>query len=1042
MAEPTEKVVMRDQTGRLYQVAPERVAQVQRDQGWTLAGKAEVAQRVAKREQYGKYGSGMQQLQAAVETGLRTATFGAAPGFGDDADIAGRREVLREQSQVTSAVAQGLGAVLPAIATGGIATAGAGAVGLGVRGVAAASMLAEGAVGGAAEALEEAEGDWSKVKASDVLLYGVGGEIVGRAIPAVLKKAGRKAMGLGGGRATRGGEQLLAKAERKASEAAPDVAEGVPHGPDRDTFLVGSEKEIIDRSANKVAKGMDQLSKDFDEVMGVGVKPAKLKKIVAPTSEVQREWASGTSQSMLDLRARIRPDASTYKPARRAVPIDRDAYLATFREAADEIADELDDEIIESLAQSGVDAKVGSPSWRRAEQEVLLARVSGQKRATVPRIAPGEDAIDYRKVPGLGPVAKDLDRLLVEHSKRLDGAVEGHEWFTAADSFKRELAKRESKLVSITRGATPPPEAEDLLAMVRGMRSQVRKDLERTDLWGKAGEYQAGVNAAFHDEWIPGSQETSRALAQRMGKDFHTGLPKYRHNPASARSYLQADEVGRGLTPEHLKKQLAGAESAVATHRKYSTASESQLKRMEVTVREIREQIALADEVKGAKKRAFEREGIEKEAARREKERARGAKAPSADGASTFAEEAAEFAAETVLGPIPYAGRISRHLIRKFKKGRAARAALAAEEAAASTPGTRAARGLSQDDIRRAADDAFRAPDSASLGAKPDAQPRSAGQRGSAELGALGAATVAGGAALAAPAVAEGLSKDEQKELRKAARTATVIENLRRSRDAAIGMAARGAVRGSRRRQALGVERMAEREAGVDVALTDHAASRFQGDYPSPRAAFEARKRILEQLRQDPMALHEALASSFGMLPDLGPELFGEVAGRVQVATQYLQNNLPAQLAISVVRPNGIPLSRATMRDFMLKWNSVTDPYSVLEDVRDGIASPTQIAALRATDPDTYERLKVRMIQEIAETPEQIPIQRKVRFDTLFGADGTAGRAYSWSFARSMKEAAQARKQSAGPPPGIAGKTGSKPAQGLRNIQSSVTNSG
>jgi hypothetical protein len=130
------------------------------------------------------------------------------------------------------------------------------------------------------------------------------------------------------------------------------------------------------------------------------------------------------------------------------------------------------------------------------------------------------------------------------------------------------------------------------------------------------------------------------------------------------------------------------------------------------------------------------------------------------------------------------------------------------------------------------------------------------------------------------------------------------------------------------------------------------------------------------------------------------------------------------------------------MRDFMLKWNSVTDPYSVLEDVRDGIASPTQIAALRATDPDTYERLKVRMIQEIAETPEQIPIQRKVRFDTLFGADGTAGRAYSWSFARSMKEAAQARKQSAGPPPGIAGKTGSKPAQGLRNIQSSVTNSG
>lgn len=51
MAEVDGKIVMQSKDGHLYQVAPEDVPTVARDQGWTVAGDAAVQKRLEERAQ-------------------------------------------------------------------------------------------------------------------------------------------------------------------------------------------------------------------------------------------------------------------------------------------------------------------------------------------------------------------------------------------------------------------------------------------------------------------------------------------------------------------------------------------------------------------------------------------------------------------------------------------------------------------------------------------------------------------------------------------------------------------------------------------------------------------------------------------------------------------------------------------------------------------------------------------------------------------------------------------------------------------------------
>ncbi len=100
MAEP---IIMRSPEGRLYEIAPEQVEAVQRDQGYVPASEEEVGERTGEREQYAKYGSTGQQALGLADAAVRNFTVGAfkgVPGSGTEDERRERAQVVQEESPV------------------------------------------------------------------------------------------------------------------------------------------------------------------------------------------------------------------------------------------------------------------------------------------------------------------------------------------------------------------------------------------------------------------------------------------------------------------------------------------------------------------------------------------------------------------------------------------------------------------------------------------------------------------------------------------------------------------------------------------------------------------------------------------------------------------------------------------------------------------------------------------------------------------------------------------------------------------------------
>lgn len=244
-----------------------------------------------RHERLEKYGD--QQGTAVAETLGRTATFGAFQGFGSQADIEGRRRTLAEESPGVQFAAQAIGSTLPALATGGVATGAVGALGLGARAATAASVIAEGASGGLADEIEQAALDQRPVSAGRAMLVGVGGELIGRAIPAAVKAGIAGLRGAPAATAAVAGEaveDLTEAAAKKADTRLADAAPHMPPGPERDAALAATAETQRARATEQMGGAAERAAGLVQEIADDA--PKKLAKEIEGTSPSQIRWAA------------------------------------------------------------------------------------------------------------------------------------------------------------------------------------------------------------------------------------------------------------------------------------------------------------------------------------------------------------------------------------------------------------------------------------------------------------------------------------------------------------------------------------------------------------------------------------------------------------------------------------------------------------------------------------------------------------------------------------------------------------------------------
>lgn len=180
-------------------------------------------------------------------------------------------------------------------------------------------------------------------------------------------------------------------------------------------------------------------------------------------------------------------------------------------------------------------------------------------------------------------------------------------------------------------------------------------------------------------------------------------------------------------------------------------------------------------------------------------------------------------------------------------------------------------------------------------------------------------------------------------------------------------------------------------------------ATRFQGEFPTLRDAFNARKALLVEASADPSSLIERLAESFGDLPDTHPGLFAGLAARASAGVTYLVQNLPPSIGYSMRDPAGLPPSTDAIREFARTWDAVFTPANALHDIGTGRATPKQIQAVATVHPDVFAEFQSAVLRTMSNRLTPPPYESQRYVDQVLMLDGAYSPALSRAVANNVR---------------------------------------
>jgi hypothetical protein len=230
------------------------------------------------------------------------------------------------------------------------------------------------------------------------------------------------------------------------------------------------------------------------------------------------------------------------------------------------------------------------------------------------------------------------------------------------------------------------------------------------------------------------------------------------------------------------------------------------------------------------------------------------------------------------------------------------------------------------------------------------------------------------------------------------------------------------ALRAIERGSQVSVRRAARGAAGLrsrDEPLTpDASTADFAAGYSDEVAAFEARRSMLEAVMSDPVATIDAMASSFGDLPETHPDAYADMADLSMRAAQVLMEAMPPSMLASIQSPRGLPPSVDDVRTFSRVYMTVVEPQTFLRDLESGAAWPEQAQAFAQMYPQVWTRLAEEAITAARERGPALSPQDATYLDLTFGIGNTIGGMWSDATADAIRQAnaakAEQRQQRAG----------------------------
>ncbi len=600
-------------TGELRMVAEADAPSFVEQTGWTLPDQAQ-RERGARMLESGGVGD---QALAAGETAIRTGTFGLVPGLAKGWQQ--RSEVQHEEHPYVEMGARAVGALAPALATSGAATALSGAAGLSAATTGLVSGAVEGLAGGAADEIEQAREEVRDASVGNIFLYGLGGEIAGRALPAALRMGAgkvRRALTAAEEITGEGVPSALAGVEARSVDSEARIARDLPQGPERTAALERTAPQQYEQLAVDGAETFDKFHEQARDLASPNKRVVeRIKQAMPEESPAQQNWLTEQKRALSDEylsatgpKRAPEPVPSPAAPTAPPGPTVHDAAADYALDAAkrrlrgvadhtgnpelDALAGEIGDRSAQAKAlpdevKKAINERTGKAkledvvNWAKDPEALRAGHGIEAPRAEVPG-APAAPAAPAPAAPlDMGAYGKDVRNVVRPGLRRMDQATSIADQYFAARDMASQLEAIGSRVAKDEK--LPPSVRDGILGSIQDRSKALRSGLSDESLFGGAAKLESDL--------AKGAQKMQAGLNELGGLS----------DPGKMRKFLQSDRVDRMAMSKRLDSALDGAEDLLATHEAHGTLDPKQIAEQRARISRIREARGLADEIQVAK---------------------------------------------------------------------------------------------------------------------------------------------------------------------------------------------------------------------------------------------------------------------------------------------------------------------------------------------------------------------------------------------------------------------------------------------------------
>lgn len=188
------------------------------------------------------------------------------------------------------------------------------------------------------------------------------------------------------------------------------------------------------------------------------------------------------------------------------------------------------------------------------------------------------------------------------------------------------------------------------------------------------------------------------------------------------------------------------------------------------------------------------------------------------------------------------------------------------------------------------------------------------------------------------------------------------------------------------------------------------------------RTAYARRVREVMAVVGQPEVAAEKVKKALGPLNTQTPKLAGMMGVKAMAGAAFLAKKIDRPLREPSLTPHleEPSASDSEIADFARYWSAVSNPMSLMDELKAGTLTHEHVEAVQAVYPKLFAEMQLAVMDELAQLKKQPPYQARLQLDMLMALNGAGEESVSPGFLMRQQQRSQAAPSAAATPAGRA----------------------